>query len=103
MVGQTVSVSLSWNGAGESCERNAKEGFVSLQKKMGGMVNEGWRYMDEVECSVCSKGCEDCWKTVGIIYLGLTFVGRATFSRPGEMLLFRQATPQSLLVNVDDE
>ena len=68
----------------DSWERNAKEGFVSLQKKMGGMVNEGRRYMDEVGCSVCGKGCEDCWKIVGRIYLKLTFVGRATFSRPGE-------------------
>lgn len=55
VVGQTVSVSLSWNGARESWDRNANEGFVSLQKKMGGMVNEGRRYTDEVECSVCSK------------------------------------------------
>lgn len=54
-----------------------------------------------VVCAV--KGCEDRWKIVGIIYLGLTFVGRATFSGPGEILLFRQVTPKSLLVNFDDE
>jgi hypothetical protein len=74
---------------------------VSLQKKMGGMVNDGGRYMDEME-SVHSKGCEDCWKVVSRIYLKLTFVGRATFLRPGE-ILSGQAAPQSFLGKVIDE
>lgn len=38
---------------------------MSIQKKMGGMVSEGGRYVDEVGCSMCSEGVV-CAVKVGV-------------------------------------
>lgn len=69
---------------------------MSLQKKMGGMVNEGRRYMEEVVCSVRSKGCV---KTVGRLLEEFTSDSHLLERWPSrgqvKYLLSSQATPQS--------
>lgn len=60
--------------------------------------------MDEVECSVRSKGCEGCWEIVGRIYLKTHICWKSDLLAARRNGFISPGNPSVVfLLNVDDE